>query len=81
MRTWCAHIDARYSWADVSRVAEDNEFYLFIRPGGAGVALPKRVLDDTVDADLRELVRSWSPDGGTNLARELHGASPASAPA
>lgn len=44
VRTWCAHIDARYPWREFTQVSENAEFYLFVRPSGSGIAFPKRVL-------------------------------------
>ena len=69
LHAWCAHVDARYSWNDFVRVAEDNEFYLFTQANGSGSAIPKRLLDDATDAALRDRIREWSPDHGSGLAR------------
>jgi hypothetical protein len=71
VRTWCAHIDARYRWQEFTQVSENAEFYLFVRPSGSGIALPKRVLDDAGDDLLRARIREWSPDRGAGLAREI----------
>ena len=71
LRTWCAHVDARYAWTDFTKVVENNEFYMFVRPNGGGAAIPKRLLDDPGEAHLRERINEWSPDRGANLAREL----------
>lgn len=71
VHTWCSHIDAKYPWTDFKKVVENNEFYMLVRPNGTGTAIPKRLLDDTADAQLRERLRDWSPDRGANLAREL----------
>ena len=70
VRTWCAHIDARYPWAEVTRVVESSEFYLFARVTGGGAAVPKRLLDADRESDLRERIREWAPDRGASLARE-----------
>lgn len=61
VRSWCAHIDARYPWRDFSRITDDGEFYLFVRPSGSGSAIPKRLLDETTEAELRTRVREWAP--------------------
>lgn len=71
VRAWCSHIDARYAWKDFFKVAENNEFYLFLQSSGNGSAIPKRLLDDTLDVQLRERIREWSPDAGAGLAREF----------
>src|SRR5215212_7832629 len=42
LRAWCAHVDARYPWADFTKVVENDEFYMFVRPNGTGSAIPKR---------------------------------------
>lgn len=70
VHTWCAHIDARYPWADFAKVVENNEFYMIVRPSGTGAAIPKRLLSDPDDTGLRERIRQWSPDRGRNLAGE-----------
>jgi hypothetical protein len=72
LHTWCSHIDARYLWLDFTKVTEDREFYLFVRPSGVGSAIPKRLLDDAADQTLRLHIRQWSPDRGSGLARELN---------
>lgn len=69
VHTGCSHIDARYNWSDFTRTVETQEFYLFIRPTGAGAAVPKRVLDEPSEAQLRECIVQWSPDRGAGLAR------------
>ncbi|HKW11835.1 MAG TPA: YcxB family protein [Gemmatimonadaceae bacterium] len=71
VRSWCAHVDARYPWRDFSKVAEDKEFYLLLRLSGAGSAIPKRLLDRVTDAQLRARIREWSPDRGASLTPEL----------
>jgi hypothetical protein len=60
LRAWCSHIEARYPWRDFSKVIDNNEFYLFIRPNGSGSAIPKRLLDVTLDAALRARIREWA---------------------
>ena len=69
VHAWCSHIDARYPWRDFTRIAEDREFYLFARPNGTGAAIPKRLLDATMDQALRERIREWAPERGSSLAR------------
>ena len=44
---------------------------MLVRPNGTGAAIPKRLLDDDADTQLRERLREWSPDQGANLARVL----------
>lgn len=63
VHAWCAHVDARYPWPDFTKVTENAEFYLFVRPNGSGSAIPKRLLDPTTDAALRERIRDWAPSG------------------
>ena len=70
VHTWCAHVDARYSWPEFAGVKEDDEFYLFVRLSGSGSALPKRLLDQGQQAELRARIREWSPDRGAQLTRE-----------
>jgi hypothetical protein len=67
VHTWCSHVNSRYGWADFREAAEDKEFYLLVRPSGAGVAIPKRVLDEARAEELRARLREWSPDRGANL--------------
>lgn len=71
LRAWCDHVDARYPWRDFVKIAEDQDFYLFVRPSGTGAAIPKRLLDDALDSELRRRIREWAPDHGAGLAREL----------
>ena len=70
VRTWCAHIDARYPWADFTAVTENKEFYMLVRPSGNGVAIPKRLLDEATARELRDRLREWAPDRGMALGRE-----------
>jgi hypothetical protein len=67
VRAWCAHVDARYAWADFAKVVENNEFYLFVRAGGTGTAIPKRLLDGEGDAELRRWIKEWAIDHGASL--------------
>lgn len=69
IHTWCAHIDARYPWSDFTTVTENKEFYLFVRPSGSGVSIPKRLIDDATETTLRQRIAEWSPDRGARLAR------------
>jgi len=71
IRSSCAHIEARYAWSDFVRAIENKEFYLFVRPSGAGAALPKRLLDQVTEASLRDCIARWLPDGGSGLARVI----------
>lgn len=70
LHTWCAHADVRYSWRDITKVSENREFYLFVGKSGSGSAIPKRLLDDTTEIELRKSIREWAPDAATSLARE-----------
>lgn len=70
VRTWCAHIDCRMTWDWFTQVSESPEFYLFLRRA-VGYAVPKRLLDDSSDAEMLRLIREYSPDHGAHLAREL----------
>ena len=70
VRTWCAHVDAKYPWADFTKVAETKEFYLLVRPSGNGVAIPKRLLNEATARELRDRLREWAPDRGIALGRE-----------
>lgn len=70
VRTWCAHIDAKYPWSDFTKVAENKEFYLLVRPSGNGVAIPKRLLEEATARELKDRLREWAPDRGVALGRE-----------
>ena len=61
LRTWCDHIDARYPWAEFTRLLVTKEFYLFVRPSGLGSAVPRRLLDHARDVSLRSRVIEWAP--------------------
>ena len=76
VRTWCDHVDARYPWTDFSKVTENKEFYLFVRPSATGAIIPKRVLDPALEAALRACIRDWAPDGGAELARDPDSSGP-----
>jgi hypothetical protein len=67
-RTWCAHIDCRFTWDSFTQIRETTEFYLFLRAPGS-FAVPKRLLDDATEAELRGLIETWSQDHGRGLAR------------
>ena len=71
VHTWCSHIDARYPWTDFAKAVENSEFYMLVRPNGSGAAIPKRLLDDGADTQLRDRLGEWSPDRGANLAKQL----------
>ena len=70
VRAWCEHVDARYPWEEFTTVTENGEFYLLMRGAGGGIAIPKRVIDDATDRELRARLREWAPDRGASLARE-----------
>lgn len=61
IRTWCEHIDTRYTWSGMSVLKETPEFLLFIRGLGGGVFLPKRLLQPQDIASIRQQVTSWAP--------------------
>jgi len=67
VRTWCAHVDARYAWSEFTKVVETPEFYLLVRPSGSGAAIPKRLLDDAGASELRQQIRVWAPTIGALL--------------
>jgi hypothetical protein len=67
IRTWCAHVDARYTWDGITRVIETPEFYLFLRGSMGGPFIPKRLLDAASNEELRNGIREWSPDRGSHL--------------
>jgi hypothetical protein len=78
VRTWCEHVDARYTWNGTTRVLETKEFYLLLRNSGSGLAIPKRVVSVESDSALRELFRRMSPDHGKFLRADgASGAAPA----
>ena len=70
LRTWCAHVDARYTWSDFSKVVDTAEFFLFVRASGSGAAIPKRLLDPARESDLRSRIREWAPDKGAFLSTD-----------
>lgn len=70
LHTWCGHADVRYPWRDIAKVTENREFYLFVGRSGSGSAIPKRLLDDTAEIELRQSIRQWAPDAAMSLARE-----------
>lgn len=67
LRTWCAHVDTRYTWDGTTGVRETSEFFLFLRGSGGGVAVPKRLLADGQEAELRARVREWLPEHADDL--------------
>jgi hypothetical protein len=67
VRTYCDHIDTRYTWEGLSSVIETPEFFLFVRGSSGGPALPKRVLSPEDLMGLRNLIVSHSPDRGVRL--------------
>lgn len=67
VRTWCDHINCRWTWSGITRVIETPEFFLFLRGPNGGPVIPKRILDAPLTAELRANVREWSPDHGASL--------------
>ena len=71
IHTWCGHVDARYPWREFVKATENGEFYLFVRASGSGAAIPKRILSDAENDELRTRIRDWAPDRGASLARVI----------
>lgn len=67
VRSWCAHNEARCAWSDLIKVTENDEFFVFLRTGGNGSSLPKRLLDADMDAELRAQLREWAAPGTLSL--------------
>lgn len=67
VHTWCAHVDSNYPWQDFTKVVPTTEFYLFVRGGGNGSAVPMRLLGEEREDELRERIRQWSPEHGASL--------------
>lgn len=67
VHTWCAHIDARYPWQDFTKVTENDEFVLFVRGSGNGSAIPKRLLDESTNRELRRSIGEWLGDRANAL--------------
>lgn len=67
---WCNHVDIRYAWRDITKVTENQEFYVFAGTSGSGAVIPKRLLDDTSESQLRDHIRLWASDRGVFLARK-----------
>ena len=62
VHTWCEHVDARYPWAEYRTVSQSPEFFLLLRAGGTGTAIPKRLLDDERARDLERRLSGWMTD-------------------
>ena len=56
MRAWRAHVDARYSWSDFTKLTETPQFYLLVRPSGNGAAIPKRTCGVTGAGELLDML-------------------------
>jgi hypothetical protein len=67
IRSWCAHVDIRYTWDGITSVVETPEFYLFLRGPQGGPSIPKRLLDAASEKELRRVIREYSPDRGVSL--------------
>jgi hypothetical protein len=67
LRAWCKHVDSRYEWADIPKVTETAEFYLFLRGSGNGFALPKRLLTEADNSAVRSRIRELASDHGAFL--------------
>lgn len=70
VHTWCSHVDIRYAWRDITKVTENQEFYVFAGTAGSGAVIPKRLLNDTSENQLRDHIRLWASDRGVSLARK-----------
>ena len=71
LRFWCEHSDSKLTWSGVRRVQETAHHYVFVCGPLGGCPIPKRVISDDDEPELRDLIRRCSPDHGTHLAREL----------
>src|ERR1041385_6754867 len=69
VHSWCSHVDARYPWRDFAKVTENPEFFVLARASGVGSAVPKRLLAEKEEAELRAQLREWSPDHGAGLGQ------------
>jgi len=61
VRAWCDHVDARYPWAEYRAVIQNPEFFLLLRSGGTGTAIPKRLLDADCTRELEMRLADWVP--------------------
>ncbi len=61
LRTWCAHIETRYTWGAIRLMADSPEFLLFVHGVGGGLFLPKRLLSEADLAGIRQDVAKWAP--------------------
>jgi hypothetical protein len=67
----CSHMRARYPWSDYARASENGEFILLCRAGGAGNAIPKRLLTEASEAELRERLGRWLTPEQVQFARRV----------
>jgi hypothetical protein len=67
----CSHMRAQYPWSDYSKAGENGEFIILCRPGGAGNAIPKRILTEASEAELRESLGRWLKPEQLHLARRV----------
>ena len=74
---WCDHARSELAWGGVRRVQETPKHFLFVCGPFGACAVPKRIMSDAEDEELRSLIRQRSPDRGAHLARELTNAAPA----
>ena len=61
IRSWCAHVDARYPWAEYVKTVDTPEFLLLLQAGGGGNAIPKRLLNTQAEAELHQRLAEWAP--------------------
>jgi hypothetical protein len=69
IRVWCDHIDTRYTWNGITKAVETADYYLLLRGPNGGPAIPKRLLDEETEKELRRRIGEWSPEGGLSLAQ------------
>jgi hypothetical protein len=67
----CSHVQARYPWSDYAEVTENGEFILLCRPGGAGNVIPKRLLSESSEAELRMNLARWLKTEQLHFARRV----------
>ncbi len=74
---WCEHARSDLAWGGVRRVQETPKHFLFVCGPFGACGVPKRLMSEAQEAELRSLIRQHSPDRGANLAREVTTAAPA----
>ncbi|HEY9225897.1 MAG TPA: YcxB family protein [Gemmatimonadaceae bacterium] len=74
---WCNHARSELAWEGVRRVQETPKHFLFVCGPFGACAVPKRLMSDSEDGELRSLIRQHSPDQGVHLAHEIGTTAPA----